>query len=85
MYLSPQMRNLFSELLLAQSKKVKSECFATLNANLTEGKHACPLIVCEENMNNIEFTGVNLISSVPFEIRLFGFWYYYITQVIIRF
>ena len=53
------MRNLFSELLLAQIKKVKSECFATLNANVTEGKRACPLITCEGNMNNIEFYQVN--------------------------
>ena len=31
------MRNLLRELLLAQSKKVKSERFAALNASVTEG------------------------------------------------
>ena len=42
------MRNLFRELLLALIKKVKSECFATLNASVTEGKLACPFVVRKE-------------------------------------
>ena len=41
----PKMRNLFRELLLALNKKVKSECFATLKANVTGGKLACPFVV----------------------------------------
>ena len=44
----PEMRNLFRELLLAQIKKVKSECFATLKASVTEGKRACPFVVRKE-------------------------------------
>ena len=47
----PKMRNLFRELLLAQSKKVKSERFAALNASVTGGKHACPFVVRKEKMN----------------------------------
>lgn len=31
-----EMRHLFSEFLLAPSKKVKSECFATLNATFSK-------------------------------------------------
>ena len=44
----PEMRNLFRELLLALIKKVKSECFATLKASVTEGKCACPFVVRKE-------------------------------------
>ena len=32
-------------LLPALSKKFKSECFAALNASVTEGKRACPFVV----------------------------------------
>lgn len=42
------MRNLLRELLLAQSKKVKSERFAALNASITEGQGSCPFVVCNE-------------------------------------
>ena len=35
----PKVRNLFSELLLAQNKKFTSECFATLNAILKIAGH----------------------------------------------
>ena len=48
----PKMRNLFRELLLAQSKKVKSERFAALNASVTGGKLACPFVVRKEKMNH---------------------------------
>lgn len=51
----PQMRNLFRELLLALIKKVKSECFATLKASVTEGKLACPLVAYrEKTMDSIK-------------------------------
>jgi len=33
----PKVGDLRSELLLALSKKLNSECFATLSANVTEG------------------------------------------------
>lgn len=39
------MRNLLSELLLAQSKKVKSERFAAPNASVTKGQYSCPFVV----------------------------------------
>ncbi len=55
------MRDLFRELLLALSKKVKSECFATLNANVTGDEETCPLVSYKEcqNMDNIKFYQVN--------------------------
>jgi len=39
------VRNLLSELLLAQSKKVKSERFAAPNASVTKGQYSCPFVV----------------------------------------
>ena len=54
------MRNLFREFLLALIKKVKSECFATLNASVTEGKLACPFVYSRRNdMDNIKFYEIN--------------------------
>ena len=55
------MRDLFRELLLALSKKVKSECFAALNANVTGDEETCPLVSYKEcqNMDNIKFYQVN--------------------------
>lgn len=40
----PKVRNLFSELLLAQNKKFTSERFAALNAILTKAGHLKSLL-----------------------------------------
>ena len=50
----PKMRNLFREFLLAKCKKVKSECFAALNASVTKGKLACPFC-CTQRENELRF------------------------------
>ena len=43
----PKVRNLFSELLLAQNKKLTSERFAALNAILTKAGHVKSLLFFE--------------------------------------
>lgn len=56
----PKVRNLFSELLLAQNKKFTSERFAALNAILTKAGHLKSLLFFEAiDMVNIKLYTVS--------------------------
>jgi protein AbiQ len=53
------MGGLSSELLLALSKKLNSECFATLSANITGAGFAACLFCWRDSMDNIKFYEIN--------------------------